>query len=52
MNSEILDPINLGSSETMIINRLIDLASEIAGIKLIRNYNLRAPKIVNGRKLR
>ena len=42
-------PINLGSSEMVTINRLVDLAEAIAGLKLKRNYNLKAPKGVNGR---
>lgn len=42
-------PINLGSSEMVTINQLVDIAEEIAGIKLKRNYNLKAPKGVNGR---
>ncbi len=49
MNSEILDPINLGSSEMVTINQLIDIAESIAGIKLKRVYDLNAPKGVNGR---
>jgi GDP-D-mannose 3',5'-epimerase len=42
-------PINLGSSEAVSINQLVDIVEEIAGIKLKRNYDLRAPKGVNGR---
>src|SRR6266852_7525445 len=49
MNSEILEPINLGSSEAVTINQLVDIAEGIAGIKLKRNYDLSAPKGVNGR---
>jgi len=49
MNSEILEPINLGSSEAVTINQLVDLAEEFAGVKLHRKYNLSAPKGVNGR---
>jgi nucleoside-diphosphate-sugar epimerase len=49
MDSEILEPINLGSSEAVTINRLVDLAEEIAGVKLNRKYDLSAPKGVNGR---
>lgn len=49
VNSEILEPINLGSSEAVTINQLADLAEEIAGIKLKRRYDLSAPKGVNGR---
>src|SRR4051812_395725 len=43
------DPINLGSSEGVTINQLVDIVEDIAGIKLKRNYNLSAPKGVNGR---
>jgi nucleoside-diphosphate-sugar epimerase len=47
--SEIREPINLGSSELVTINQLVDIAEEIAGVKLERRYNLSAPKGVNGR---
>lgn len=49
MDSKIVEPINLGSSEAVTINQLVDLAEEFAGIKLKRRYNLNAPKGVNGR---
>jgi GDP-D-mannose 3',5'-epimerase len=49
MNSEIDEPINLGSSELVTINQLVDIVEDIAGIKLERTYNLSAPKGVNGR---
>lgn len=49
MNSDILDPINLGSDELVTINQLVDIVEEIAGVKLGRQYNLNAPKGVNGR---
>ncbi len=49
MESDILEPINLGSSELVSINQLVDIAEEVAGIKVKRNYNLSAPKGVNGR---
>jgi nucleoside-diphosphate-sugar epimerase len=48
-DSLIATPINLGSSELVSINRLVDLAEEIGGIKLKREYNLGAPKGVGGR---
>ena len=48
-NSQILEPINLGSTEAVSINQLVDIVEAIAGIKLMRNYNLSAPKGVNGR---
>jgi GDP-D-mannose 3', 5'-epimerase len=49
MRSQIEEPINLGSSEAVTINQLVDLAEDFAGIKLKRNYDLAAPKGVNGR---
>jgi GDP-D-mannose 3',5'-epimerase len=49
MNSNILEPINLGSSEMVSINQLVDLVEDIAGIKLERKYDLNAPKGVMGR---
>jgi GDP-D-mannose 3',5'-epimerase len=49
VNSEILEPINLGSAEMVSINQLVDMVEEIGGVKLKRNYNLSAPKGVNGR---
>src|SRR6185503_15884285 len=47
--SEIIEPINLGSNELVTINGLADIVEDIAGIKLDRKYNLKAPKGVNGR---
>jgi len=49
MESELDQPINLGSSELVTINQLVSLVEEIAGIRLSRTYNLTAPKGVNGR---
>ena len=49
MHSEIIEPLNLGSSELVSINQLVDIVEDIAGIKLKRSYNLKAPKGVNGR---
>jgi len=49
MDSDILEPINLGSSEMVSINQLVDIVEDIAGIKLKRSYDLNAPKGVNGR---
>lgn len=49
MESDIDEPINLGSSELVTINQLVDIAEEIGGIKLERTYDLSAPKGVNGR---
>jgi GDP-D-mannose 3',5'-epimerase len=48
-HSDFVEPINIGSSELVSINQLVDIVEEIAGIKLQRSYNLKAPKGVNGR---
>ncbi|MGB9602285.1 MAG: NAD-dependent epimerase/dehydratase family protein, partial [Limisphaerales bacterium] len=45
----IATPINLGSSELVSINQLVDYVEEIAGVKLKREYDLSAPKGVAGR---
>ncbi len=47
--SDFVEPLNIGSSELVTINQLVDIAEEIAGVKLQRNYNLDAPKGVRGR---
>ena len=49
LNSDFIEPINIGSSEMVSINQLVDLVEDIAGVKLQRNYKLDAPKGVNGR---
>ena len=45
----IATPINLGSSELVSINGLVDIVEAIAGIKLKREYDSNAPKGVAGR---
>ena len=47
--SDILEPLNLGSSELVTINQLVDIVEDIAGIKVTRRYKLDAPRGVNGR---
>jgi len=49
MESGILEPINLGSSEMVSINQLVDVVEDIAKVKLKRIYDLDAPKGVMGR---
>ncbi len=49
MYSDIIEPLNLGSSEMVSINGLVDIVEEIAGYKLERKYDLTAPKGVRGR---
>jgi GDP-D-mannose 3', 5'-epimerase len=47
--SDVIEPLNLGSSELVSINQLVDMVEDIAGIKLKRFYDLSAPKGVRGR---
>ncbi len=49
MDSDIGEPINLGSDELVTINGLAKIIADIAGIEVGRRYNLDAPKGVNGR---
>ncbi len=49
MDSQILEPINLGSDEITTIEGLYDMVEEIAGVKFKHNHDLTAPKGVNGR---
>jgi nucleoside-diphosphate-sugar epimerase len=49
MDSNITEPLNLGSSEMVTVNQLVDIVEGIAGIKLKRKYDLGAPKGVMGR---
>jgi GDP-D-mannose 3', 5'-epimerase len=43
------EPVNLGSSELVTINQLVDIVEDIGGVKLERHYDLGAPKGVRGR---
>jgi nucleoside-diphosphate-sugar epimerase len=45
----IATPINLGSSELVSINELVDIVESIAGVKLRREYDPGAPRGVAGR---
>ena len=49
MDSDVTEPINLGSSQLVTINELVDIVERIAGIEVQRNYNLSAPQGVRGR---
>ncbi len=49
MNSDVADPINIGSSELVSINQLIDIIAGIAGIEVTRTHDLTAPQGVRGR---
>ena len=48
-NSDYSDPVNLGSSELVSINQMIDMIQDIAGVKVQRNYQLDKPQGVRGR---
>ncbi len=45
----IATPVNLGSSELVSINKLVDAVESIAGVNLNRKYDLTAPQGVAGR---
>jgi GDP-D-mannose 3', 5'-epimerase len=49
MESDVTEPINLGSSQLVTINGLVDIVEEIAGVKLERKYDRSAPQGVRGR---
>ena len=48
-NSDFHGPINIGSEEQVSINQMIDLIEEIAGYKVVREYNTNMPVGVKGR---
>ncbi len=43
------EPVNVGSSELVTVNQLVDIIEEIAGVRLNRRYRLDAPLGVRGR---
>jgi nucleoside-diphosphate-sugar epimerase len=47
--SDVEEPLNLGSDESVSIDQLVDIVEDIAGITLERRYDTTAPKGVNGR---
>lgn len=49
MHSDVGEPLNLGSSELVTINQLVDIVEEIAGVQLERVYQLDKPMGVHGR---
>lgn len=49
MRSDFGDPLNLGSSELVSVNQLVDIVEDIAGVQLERKYDLTAPQGVRGR---
>jgi GDP-D-mannose 3',5'-epimerase len=49
MESDVRDPLNIGSDQMVTINQVVDILEGIAGIRLDRKYDLEAPKGVRGR---
>jgi nucleoside-diphosphate-sugar epimerase len=49
MDSEVSEPLNIGSDQLVTINQLVDIVERIAGVTLTRLYKLDAPKGVRGR---
>ena len=49
MDSDVIEPLNLGSTELVTINELVDIISGIAGIEVTREHDLSAPQGVRGR---
>ncbi len=49
MDSDVNEPLNIGSDQTVSINELVDIVERIAGVKLRRTYRLDAPQGVRGR---
>lgn len=49
IGSDVVEPINIGSSELVSINQLIDIISDIAGVTVERVHDLSAPQGVRGR---
>ena len=49
IESDCREPINVGSSEMVSIDELVDLVEGIAGVKLVRRYDTSAPQGVRGR---
>jgi nucleoside-diphosphate-sugar epimerase len=49
MDSDVAEPLNVGSEQLVTINQLVDIVESIAGVKLKRRYKLDAPKGVRGR---
>lgn len=49
MESDVTEPLNIGSSQLVTINGLVDIVEEIAGVKLDRRYNPAEPQGVRGR---
>ena len=49
MQSDVTEPLNIGSAHLVTINELVTIVEEIAGLRLRRRYKLDAPQGVRGR---
>jgi nucleoside-diphosphate-sugar epimerase len=49
MQSDVAEPLNIGSDQLVTINELVDIVERIAGLRFRRRYRLDAPKGVRGR---
>jgi GDP-D-mannose 3',5'-epimerase len=49
LESDLCEPTNIGSSQLVTINQLVDIVEEIAGVRLERRYDTSAPQGVRGR---
>lgn len=49
MESDVREPLNIGSDQMVSINEMVDILENIAGVTLSRDFDLSAPKGVRGR---
>ncbi len=49
MASDVGQPLNIGSSELVLVDELVSIVERIAGVQLTRRYDLAAPMGVRGR---
>jgi GDP-D-mannose 3', 5'-epimerase len=49
LESDVVEPLNVGSAHLVTIDELVTIVEKIAGLKLRRRYNLDAPQGVRGR---
>lgn len=49
MQSDIREPLNIGSDQMVSINQMVEILEKISGVDLQKSYNLAAPKGVRGR---
>ena len=47
--SDVAEPLNIGSSELVTINQLVDIAAEAAGKHVVKRHDLSKPQGVRGR---